>query len=154
MMIRYLVSVGVVLLIAGLSGCSKESPAPSPQTSAAPAAPASAPPAAAAPAATAPATAALKTGDTNISGVVAEVTECTRKEGVLSVKVRLRNTGSQKAEFRLIDAVNGLNYEKYYVSAGSKKYFILKDTEGAYLTPQASSFGTLSTSIEPGAQYT
>jgi hypothetical protein len=148
----------LTILLTVLAGCSSQS---SPPAAATPAqtttAPATAPPAAApapAPAAAPASSAALKTGDTNISGVVAEVTECARKDGVLSVRVRLHNTSSQKAEFHLIDNVNGVNHEKYYLSAASKKYFILKDTEGAYLTPQASNFGTLNASIDPGGQYT
>ncbi|HTS30242.1 MAG TPA: hypothetical protein VMH81_30430 [Bryobacteraceae bacterium] len=141
----------LIFLISVLGGCSKES-APSAQTpsaapSTAPTPVAAAPPPAAAPAASA----ALKTEDTNIDGVTAEVTECTRKDGVLSVKVRFRNTsgGAKKVDF-----FAGHDYEKYYVSAASKKYFILKDTEGAYLTPAASSFGGLSVNLQAGGQYT
>jgi hypothetical protein len=106
-----------------------------------------APPPAAAPVASA----ALKTEDTNIAGVVADVTECARKDGVLSVRVRFRNTSAEKKNLNLID---NRNYEKYYLTAASKKYFILKDSEGTYLTPQASPFGGLSPSLEPGSQYT
>src|SRR5689334_24701351 len=88
---RYAASI--LLLLAGFSGCSKENPPTSSKTPETPAQPA---PSAAAPASAPPAAAAapagtLKNGDTNISGVVAEVTECARKDGVLSIKVRLRN---------------------------------------------------------------
>ncbi len=141
----------LILLISVLGGCSKESPAPSAQTPAA-APPTAPPPVAAPPPAAAPvASAALKTEDTNIAGVVADVTECARKDGVLSVRVRFRNTSAEKKNLNLID---NRNYEKYYLTAASKKYFILKDSEGTYLTPQASPFGGLSPSLEPGAQYT
>jgi hypothetical protein len=144
----------LILLTAALGGCSKESPPPAAQTSA-PAPAQTAPPPAAVPtpaAAPAPAvTAALKTEDTNIAGVAADVTECQRKDGVLSVRVRFRNTGSEKKSFTLIDA---RDYEKFYLTAANKKYFILKDSEGTYLTAQASAFGGLSMSLEPGAQYT
>lgn len=140
----------LILLISLLSGCSKESPAPSAQTPAA--TPSTAPtPVAAPPPAAAPASAALKTEDTNIAGIAADVTECARKDGVLSVKVRFRNTSSEKKNLSIID---NRNYEKYYLTAASKKYFILKDTEGTYLTAQASAFGGLSMGLEPGAQYT
>ena len=139
----------LILLIATLSGCLKESPSTSSQT------PAQAPPvstpAAPPPAATPAATGVLKTEDTNIAGVVADVTECARKDGVLSVRVRFRNTSGQKQKLTLID---NRDYEKYYVTAASKKYFILKDSEGTYLTPQASGFGGLAVGLEPGAQYT
>jgi hypothetical protein len=153
-MIRHRALSFVVLFIAGLGGCSNQSPAPSAQTptaapSAAPA-PVPAAPQVAAPAAPA-ASAALKSGDTNLAGVTADVTECARKDGVLSVRVRFRNTSSEKKNLRLIDA---RNYEKYYLTAANKKYFILKDSEGTYLTPEANGFGTLGMDMEPGGQYT
>ena len=119
----------LILLISVLGGCSKESPAPSTQTPAA-APPTAPPPVAAPPPAAAPAaSAALKTEDTNIAGVVADVTECARKDGVLSVRVRFRNTSAEKKNLRLLD---NREYEKYYLTAASKKYFILKDSEGTY----------------------
>jgi hypothetical protein len=139
----------LILLISVLGGCSKESPAPSVQTPAA--APSTAPTPVAAPAAAPAASAALKTEDTNIAGVVADVTECARKDGVLSVKVRFRNTSGEKKQLNLIE---NRDYVKFYVTAASKKYFILKDTEGTYLTPQASGFGSLGVGLEPGGQYT
>jgi hypothetical protein len=140
----------LILLISVLGGCSKESPAPSAQTPAA--APSTAPTPTAAPPPAAPAASvALKTEDTNTAGVVADVTQCARQDGVLSVKVRFRNTSAEKKNLNLIDA---RNYEKYYLTAASKKYFILKDSEGTYLTAQASPFGGLSVSLEPGGQYT
>jgi len=153
MMIRHLLVAGMILLGAELTGCSKESPSPPAPTSAQP--PAAPAPAAAAPAATPvavpPATAALKTGETNISGVTADVTECARKEGVLSVRVRFHNTAKENKKLNLID---GRDYEKYYVTAASKKYFILKDSEGTYLTAQANSFGSLSVGLDPWEQFT
>jgi hypothetical protein len=172
--LRQALLVPILVLALGTAGCSKETPSSSPQpASAAPAAtvPAAAPvaapaaPASAAPASTAPAGAtaasaappgpptadALKSEDTNVAGVAAEVTECVRKEGVLSVKLRFRNTTKEEKKLALLDA---RDYEKYYVTAGSKKYFILKDSEGTYLTPQANGFGTLSVNLESGGQYT
>jgi hypothetical protein len=140
----------LVLLTAVLGGCSKD------QSQASAPTPAQAPPSAIPATAPAPATipvasGVLKTEETNVSGVVAEVTECVRKDGVLSVKVRFRNTSGARTNLRLIDS---RNYEKYYVTAASKKYFILKDTEGAYLTAEANGFGTLGMDLEPGSQYT
>jgi hypothetical protein len=146
----------VILLCAALGGCSKESSSTAPQApaqTATPAAstPAPAPSAAPAPVAAAAPAGALKTGDTNIAGVVADVTECSRKDGVLSVRVRFRSTASERKTFDLID---GRDYQKFYLTAASKKYFILKDAEGTYLTPEASSFGNLTVRIDPGGQYT
>jgi hypothetical protein len=102
---------------------------------------------------TAPATgmaAALASGDTNITGIVAEVTECARKEGVLSLKLRLRNTNPAAKN---VDIISGRNYESFYLSAGNKKYFVLKDTDGTYLMPRTDGFGGLSANIDPGGQY-
>src|SRR2546428_6481168 len=145
-MTRYRTHSFLILLSVALGGCSKESPAPVAQTpTQAPAQPSAAPPPAAA-----AATGALKTEDTNIAGVVADVTECARKDGVLSVKVRFRNTSGEKKQLNLID---NRDYEKFYVTAASKKYFILRDVEGTYLTPQASGFGGLGVGLEPGGQY-
>jgi hypothetical protein len=64
------------------------------------------------------------------TGVVAEIVQCKRDGGVLSIRMRLRNTGSEDASIRL---VSGGNYDQYYVTAGSKKYFVLRDTEKAPL---------------------
>lgn len=150
----------VILSIGAFSGCSKEAPpaaskapessqaTPKP-TPPAPTSPSPAPAATPTPVA-APSSAALKTEDTNIPNVVADVTECRRKDGVLSIKVRFRNTGSAKANLGLIE---NRDYEKYYVSAANKKYFILKDSEGTYLTPQASGTGSLTVTLDPGGQY-
>ena len=60
------------------------------------------------------------------TGVVAEIVQCKRDSGVLSIRMRLRNTGSEDASITL---VGGGNYDQYYVTAGSKKYFVLRDTE-------------------------
>ena len=93
----------------------------------------------------------LVTGDTNTAEIVAEVTECNRKEGVLSVKVRLRNTGSAGKH---VDIFQGRNYESYYLGAANKKYFMLKDSEGTYLTPKADGMGDLGVDVAAGGQYT
>jgi hypothetical protein len=95
--------------------------------------------------------AALVTSDTNISGVVAEVTEVKRKEGVLTVKVRFRNTSPEKVHFYMI---SGRNFDEQYVTAGSKKYFILRDSEKTPLAPQADGGGNLDATIAPGGTWT
>jgi hypothetical protein len=76
----------------------------------------------------------LQIQETNIQGVVAELTECSRKEGVLSVKVRFRNA-SDKQAWLSIDSHHGA-YDGFYVMAMSKKYFVLKDAEGAPVAPK------------------
>jgi len=76
----------------------------------------------------------IQSQDTNISGVVAELTECKRKEGVLTVKIRFRNISSSKVWFS-IDTHHG-SYDGFYVTAENKKYFILRDSDGAPLAPK------------------
>ena len=82
----------------------------------------------------APASDVIQSQDMNTAGVVGEVIQCKRSEGVLSIKVRLRNNSTKEARVYL---VSGSSYEKIYVTATGKKYFILKDSEGEYLTPAA-----------------
>jgi hypothetical protein len=67
-------------------------------------------------------------------GLLAEITEVSRKEGVLTVKVRFRNTGSEQV-YHSFETGHG-DYSLFYVTAGAQKYFILKDTEGAPLAPK------------------
>ncbi|MCI0447057.1 hypothetical protein L0152_28110 [bacterium] len=76
----------------------------------------------------------IQTQETEFQGVVAELTECKRKEGVLTVKVTFRNTGNEEV-FVNIETDHG-KYEKIYVTGDSKKYFVLKDTEGESLAPK------------------
>lgn len=98
----------------------------------------------------APATKAIQSQETNARGVVAELTECKRKDGVLTVKVRFRNTSTEKVTFFIIE---GRNYDKYYVTADKKKYFILTDSEKAPLTAQADGSGALQASLAPGQGF-
>jgi hypothetical protein len=94
---------------------------------------------------------AVPSQDSNISGIVAEITEAKRQEGVLTVRMRLRNTAADNVRVSLI---SGRNFDSYYVTAGSKKYFILRDSEKTPLAPEADGFGNLSTQIAKGGAYT
>ena len=76
----------------------------------------------------------IQTQETEFQGVTAELMECKRKEGVLTVKVAFRNTGEQPQSVN-IDTGHG-KYEHIYVTADSKKYFVLKDSEGSPLAPK------------------
>lgn len=76
----------------------------------------------------------IQSQETNITGIVAELIECKRKEGVLTVKVRFRNTSNNKA-YIAIDT-HHCSYEGFYISAENKKYFVLKDSDGAPLAPK------------------
>jgi hypothetical protein len=147
----------LILLVSFLStfaACSKES-APRPSDTAPPAqatSPAQAPSPTPLPAASTPPPPAgpvLQSQDTNTAGIVSDFTECKRKEGVLGVKVRFRNVSSPEKYFNII---SGRNYDHFYVTAANKKYFILKDSEGTYLTPSASGGGDLRVPLEQGAR--
>jgi hypothetical protein len=76
----------------------------------------------------------IQTQETEFANVVAELTECKRKEGVLTIKVTFRNTGNDGLQVN-VDTDHG-KYEKIYVTAASKKYFVLKDAEGVVLAPK------------------
>jgi len=93
----------------------------------------------------------LKSEDTNVHGVVAEVTECRREEGVLTVKLRLRNTGDDDLDVAVIDS---RNYDLYYVVAGNKKYFILRDTEKTPLASPSNVHGNIGAKMKPGGSFT
>lgn len=81
------------------------------------------------------------------TGLVAEIIEATRKEGVLTVKVRFRNTGSESV-YKGFETHHG-GYSLFYVTAGNQKFFILKDSEGEPLAPKY-----LNVSLDPGQAMT
>ena len=90
---------------------------------------------------------ALATGDVNYPGVVAEVTECKRSEGTMTVKIRLKNTGDADQSFYI---VNGGKYDNHYVTAGKKKYLMLRDAEKKPLAPAANPVGDVYVSLKKG----
>ena len=94
----------------------------------------------------------IQTQETNQEGVVGELTACQRSEGVLTIKVRFRNTSSKSAHLTLTHWNVGGDNEKFYVTAENKKYFILKDSEGTYLSSNSASNG-VEVSLEPGQTF-
>jgi hypothetical protein len=98
--------------------------------------------------AAAPATArVLQVQEVNEPGLLAELTEVTRKDGVLTVKIRFRNTGTDVLH-HAFETGHGA-YDRFYVTAGTQKYFVLKDTEGEPLAPKY-----LDVNLDPGATST
>jgi len=89
--------------------------------------------------------------DTNVSGVVAELVECKRQDGQLSIKMRLVNTGDKEAS---VYAISARNFDAYYVTAANKKYFILRDSEKTPLAVQADGGGYVIASIPKGGAWT
>jgi hypothetical protein len=92
----------------------------------------------------------LQTQETNTAGVAAELTECRRSEGVLSIRVRFRNTSEAKVSFYAID---GRNYDSYYVVAAGKKHFVLRDSEKTPLAPAATPGGSLGVELPKGGSF-
>lgn len=91
----------------------------------------------------------IQTQETNKEGMVADLTECRRHEGVLTIKLRFRNTSNKKLDLELTE--NGYaGVEKFYITAGNKKFFILKDTEGIYLSSLSSNRLGVVVSLQPG----
>lgn len=81
-----------------------------------------------------PTTMVLATTDFDNPGIVVELTEATRREGVLTVKVRFRATIDQVVT-ETVYIGNASVDNDFYVTAGGKKYFILRDEENRPLTP-------------------
>jgi hypothetical protein len=94
---------------------------------------------------------AIQSQDTNINGIVADITQCKRKDGVLTLKVRLRNTSDKKAAIYFTNGYDA--YNKYYLTAGEKKYFILRDSEGVVLATDEGG-GYTNVDIEKDGAYT
>jgi hypothetical protein len=88
--------------------------------------------------------------DTNKPGLVAEIVECKREGGVLSIRMRLRNTSDKDIDESIID---GRNFHQYYVTAGAKKYLIMEDSEKVPLSTPAHSNGNLPVKIAKGASW-
>jgi hypothetical protein len=94
----------------------------------------------------------IQTQDSNFKDVVAELMECKREDGVLTVKVRFRNTSTtEQKSITLIPRDNAR--DDYYVTAGSKKYFVLRDTEKKPLGPPGNYAGVLEVTLEKGGSY-
>jgi hypothetical protein len=85
-----------------------------------------------------------ETQDVNaVPGVVVEIVQCKREAGVLSIRLRLRNTNEKSTYVPF-----GRDYDLFYVTAGNKKYFVLRDSEKAPLaTPEHD------TTIPQGGSY-
>jgi hypothetical protein len=90
----------------------------------------------------------LATRTLDVEGVVAEVIESVRKDGVLTVRVRFRNIGSAPAKISL--AGGGTSYHTAnYISAGDTKYEILRDTGGNVMATPRDGGGWLQPTIKP-----
>lgn len=89
--------------------------------------------------------------ESSVAGVVADLVEAKREDGVLTIRVRFRNASDK--DVRLI-AVKDRQFDAYYVTAGTKKYLVLRDTEKTPLAPAADGFGYVNASIPKGGSWT
>jgi hypothetical protein len=76
----------------------------------------------------------IKSQNSNTPGVVGELIQCTRSEGVLNVKIRFHNTLGDTINFYVL--APSTDYDRFYFTAGTKKYSIVKDSDGTYLAPK------------------
>jgi hypothetical protein len=92
----------------------------------------------------------LASTELDVPGVVAEVFESARKEGVLTVRVRFRNTGSEPASFILASAGN---YNDNYITAGNTKYAVMRDSSNYVVATSMDPGGELSAKIPKGGTW-
>jgi len=65
-------------------------------------------------------------------GLAAELTEVTRSNDVLTIKMRFHNTSEKRVA---LDLTRSIHCDNYYVTAGKKRYAVLKDAQGVYQMP-------------------
>jgi hypothetical protein len=72
----------------------------------------------------------IQSQETNYPGIIAELIQCKRKKGVLTVKVRLKNISSNSVKTWWPDV-----HKTTYLldETNQKKYFLLKDAKGEYI---------------------
>jgi hypothetical protein len=92
----------------------------------------------------------LATRELDVEGVVAEVIESDRQDGVLTVRVRFRNTGQKPVKLSLVDAQG---YVTTYITWGETKSALLKDDRGSQLATPRDGGGWLEPTINPKATW-
>jgi hypothetical protein len=93
----------------------------------------------------------LQVQETNFEGVSAEVTDVTRKEGVLTVKMRFRNAGTKPARVHIVG--NWGDSDKFYVVSGTSKLLPLRDSQKVVLMTPQDSGGAVTAEIKPGGSF-
>jgi hypothetical protein len=92
----------------------------------------------------------LATRELDVEGVVADVIESDRKDGVLTVRVRFRNNGDKPAKLSLVDAQG---YVHTYIVSGNTKYALLRDDRGNQVATPRDGGGWLEPTIKPKATW-
>jgi len=93
----------------------------------------------------------LQTQETSVQGVNAELESAVVHEGVLTVKLRFRNTGAKKVEVDVIDHPSDI--DKYYVVAGKTKLLPLRDSEKVPLMNALDPAGLIRRDVQPNSSY-
>ena len=93
----------------------------------------------------------LQVQETNVQGVNAELESAVVHEGVLTIKVRFRNTAAKQMDVNVIDHPNDI--DKYYVVAGKTKLLPLRDSEKVPLMTALDSAGLIRRTLQPGTSY-
>jgi hypothetical protein len=89
----------------------------------------------------------LASRELDIEGVVADVTESVRKDGWLTVRVRLRNTGAKPQKVLLVRG--GQSYDAAYITAKDTKYNLATDTSQRAVATPTDGGGWLEPTIKP-----
>lgn len=87
--------------------------------------------------------------ETSIDGVTAEI-EATRKEDVLTVKIRYRNNSDAPAALKVY---RDWGVTDYYATVGSTKLMALKDSKGTPVAVPHSHHGETSVTIKPKGSF-
>jgi hypothetical protein len=94
----------------------------------------------------------LATRNLDVEGIRAEVIESVRKGNLLTVRVRLRNTGTEPAKLML--AQGGASYHTAnYIVAGDTRYDIIRDTNGNVTATPRDGGGWLQPTIPPKGTF-
>jgi Cu/Ag efflux protein CusF len=83
-------------------------------------------------------------------GLAAELTEVTRSNDVLTIKMRFHNTSGKRVA---LDVTRSIHCDNYYVTAGQKRYAVLKDAQGVYQMPVQSYCRDTVVGIDPGQSW-
>lgn len=84
---------------------------------------------------------------TDVEGVTAEVLQCRRKVATLTIVVRFKNEGTGRTKFSPLG--QQLNYDHYYLIAGMRKYFVLRDSDNDPIAKNV-----INIELNPGESWT
>lgn len=92
----------------------------------------------------------LATRDLDTDGIVAEVIESVRKDGVLTVRVRFRNKTDKPVKLLV---VHSGRYDDNYISAADTKYTIIRDAKKNPVATPTDGGGWIEPTIKPKGTF-